>query len=184
MGRTDTEIRVSTESWHRRKKLSHHSCQDLNPWPFDHKFSALTTELSLLHMQCFVTKVAVFLFRHKFYQFNQNSIIKQTEQLFYPKAMWTRKSDLFVCITCILSTWQVSMHLAMTKTLFFFLIVCLEYTWNFVITWLPVLRFTLLWHFDEIDLLSKWQWHRKVQTKDVFSQDVLIQFGSNFVKLL
>ena len=98
------------------KKLSHHSCQDLNPWPFDHKFSALTTELSLLHMQCFVTKV----FRHKFYQFNQNSIIKQTEQLFYPKAMWTRKSDLFVCITCILSTWQVSMHLAMTKTFLVF----------------------------------------------------------------
>ena len=42
---TDTEIKVSIESWHRRKTFSHHSCRDSNPRPFDLEFSALTIEL-------------------------------------------------------------------------------------------------------------------------------------------
>ena len=45
-GGTDTEIRVSTESWLRRRKFSCCSCRDLNPWPFNHESGALTTELS------------------------------------------------------------------------------------------------------------------------------------------
>ena len=35
---------VSTESWPWRRKFSHHSCPDSNPWPFNHESSALTTE--------------------------------------------------------------------------------------------------------------------------------------------
>ena len=46
----DTKRRVSTESWPWRRKLSCCSCRDLNPGPFNHKFDALTTELSLLPM--------------------------------------------------------------------------------------------------------------------------------------
>ena len=45
-GGTDTEIRVSTKSWPLRRKFFHHSCRDSNPQPFNHKSSALTTELS------------------------------------------------------------------------------------------------------------------------------------------
>ena len=41
---TDTEIRVSTESW----KSSRRSCGDSNPRPFDHESGALTTDLSPL----------------------------------------------------------------------------------------------------------------------------------------
>ena len=37
----DTEIRVSTESWPWRRKVS---CWDLNLWPFDLESGALTTE--------------------------------------------------------------------------------------------------------------------------------------------
>ena len=47
-GGTDTEIRVSTESWSWRRKFSRRSCRDSNPWPFNHEFGALTTELSPL----------------------------------------------------------------------------------------------------------------------------------------
>ena len=43
-----TEIRVSTESWPRRRKLFRRSCRDSNPWPFNHESGALTTELSPL----------------------------------------------------------------------------------------------------------------------------------------
>ena len=43
---TDTEIRVSTESWPRRRKFSRSSCTDSNPRPFSHESSTLTTELS------------------------------------------------------------------------------------------------------------------------------------------
>ena len=45
-GGTDTEIRVSTESWPWRRKFSRRSCRDSNPRPFDHESGALTTELS------------------------------------------------------------------------------------------------------------------------------------------
>ena len=45
-GGMDTEIRVSTESWPWRRKFSCRSCRDLNPWPFNHESSTLTTELS------------------------------------------------------------------------------------------------------------------------------------------
>ena len=41
--------RVSTESWHWRRKLLRRSCRDSNPRPFDHESGALTTELSPLH---------------------------------------------------------------------------------------------------------------------------------------
>ena len=34
-------VRVSTESWPWRRKVSHHSCQDLNPQPFNHQSGAL-----------------------------------------------------------------------------------------------------------------------------------------------
>ena len=44
-GGTDTEIRVSTESWPWRIKFSCHSSRDSNPWPFDHEPGTLTTEL-------------------------------------------------------------------------------------------------------------------------------------------
>ena len=44
----DTEIRVSTESWPWRRKLSRRSSRDSNPRPFDHESGALTTELSPL----------------------------------------------------------------------------------------------------------------------------------------
>ena len=36
-GGTDTEIKVSKESWPWRRKFSCHSCQDSNPGPFDHE---------------------------------------------------------------------------------------------------------------------------------------------------
>ena len=42
------QIRVGTKSWPWRRKFSHCSCRDLNPRPFNHKSSALTTELSPL----------------------------------------------------------------------------------------------------------------------------------------
>ena len=48
------EIRVSTESWPRRRQFSYHFCRDWNPRPFDHESGALTTELSqrkVWHMQ-------------------------------------------------------------------------------------------------------------------------------------
>ena len=45
-GGTDTEIRVSTESWSWRRKLSRRSSRYSNPRPFDHESGALTTELS------------------------------------------------------------------------------------------------------------------------------------------
>ena len=38
---TDTEIRVSTDSWHRRTKISRRFCWDLNPRPLDHESGAL-----------------------------------------------------------------------------------------------------------------------------------------------
>ena len=47
-GGTDTEIRVSTESWPWPRIFLRHSYRDLNPQPFDHKSSALTAELSPL----------------------------------------------------------------------------------------------------------------------------------------
>ena len=47
-GGTDAKIRVSTESWPWRSKFSCHSCQDSNPWPFDHESGTATTELSWL----------------------------------------------------------------------------------------------------------------------------------------
>ena len=40
--------RTGMESWPWRRKFSCCSCRDLNPQPFDHESSALTTELSLL----------------------------------------------------------------------------------------------------------------------------------------
>ena len=43
---TDTEIRVSTESWPWRRRFSRRSCRDSNPRPFSHESGALTTELS------------------------------------------------------------------------------------------------------------------------------------------
>ena len=36
-----------TESWSGRRKFSHRSCWDLNPWPSDHESGTLITELSL-----------------------------------------------------------------------------------------------------------------------------------------
>ena len=45
MGETDTEIRVSTESWPWGRKLSCHFCWDWKPGLFDHE-SVLYTELS------------------------------------------------------------------------------------------------------------------------------------------
>ena len=45
-GGTDTEIRVSTESWPWRRRFSRRSCRDSNPRPFSHESGALTTELS------------------------------------------------------------------------------------------------------------------------------------------
>ena len=45
-GGTDTEIRVGTESQPWRRKVSHCSCRDSNPCPFNHESGALTTELS------------------------------------------------------------------------------------------------------------------------------------------
>ena len=44
-GGTDTEMRVSTESWPWRKKFSHFSSRDSNPGLFNHESRALTTEL-------------------------------------------------------------------------------------------------------------------------------------------
>ena len=44
-GRTDTDLRVSTESWPYRRKFS---CWDSNLRPFNHKPAAQTTVLSLL----------------------------------------------------------------------------------------------------------------------------------------
>ena len=41
-----------THSWPWRTKFAPHSCWDSNLWPFDHESSALTTELSLLPIQC------------------------------------------------------------------------------------------------------------------------------------
>ena len=41
----DTEIRVSKESCHWRRKLSRRPCRDSNPWLFNHESGALTTEL-------------------------------------------------------------------------------------------------------------------------------------------
>ena len=40
-----TEIRVSTEGYSGRKKLSNRSCRDSNTRPFDHESGVLTTEL-------------------------------------------------------------------------------------------------------------------------------------------
>ena len=40
-GETDTEIRVSTESWSKRRKISRVSWWDSNPRPFDHESFAL-----------------------------------------------------------------------------------------------------------------------------------------------
>ena len=49
----DIKIRVCTESQPGRRKFSHRSCRDSNPWPFNHESSALTTELSPpLHVMC------------------------------------------------------------------------------------------------------------------------------------
>ena len=49
----DIKIRVCTESQPRRRKFSHSSCRDSNPWPFNHESGALTTELSPpLHVMC------------------------------------------------------------------------------------------------------------------------------------
>ena len=49
MGRgTDTEIRVSTESYPGEENSPASLVQDSNPGAFDHESSALTTELSLL----------------------------------------------------------------------------------------------------------------------------------------
>ena len=45
-GGMDTEIRVSTESWHWRWKLFRRSCRDSNPGPFNHESDTQTTELS------------------------------------------------------------------------------------------------------------------------------------------
>ena len=45
-GGTDTEIRVSTESWTWRTKFSRRSTSDSNPQTFNHESGALTTELS------------------------------------------------------------------------------------------------------------------------------------------
>ena len=45
-GVTDTEIRVSAERWHWRRKFSYHSCRDSSPQPFNHKPGVLTTELN------------------------------------------------------------------------------------------------------------------------------------------
>ena len=50
VGGTDTEIRTSTENLPWTRKFSHCSSQNLNQRPFDHKCSALTTELYLLHV--------------------------------------------------------------------------------------------------------------------------------------
>ena len=47
LGGTDTEIRVSTESWPWRRTFSSSSCRDSNPRPFNHESSALTAELSM-----------------------------------------------------------------------------------------------------------------------------------------
>ena len=47
-GETNTEIRVSSESWLWRRTFSHRSCRDSNPRPFNHESGALTTELSSL----------------------------------------------------------------------------------------------------------------------------------------
>ena len=49
-GGTDTEIRVSTESWPWRRIFSRRSSRDLNPRPFNHESGALTSELSPLHV--------------------------------------------------------------------------------------------------------------------------------------
>ena len=43
-----TEIRVSTESWPWRRKLSCRSSWDSNPWPFNHESGTLTTDLPLV----------------------------------------------------------------------------------------------------------------------------------------
>ena len=45
-GWNEYQIRVITQSWPWRRKLSHHSCRDSNPQPFYHEPNALTTELS------------------------------------------------------------------------------------------------------------------------------------------
>ena len=45
-GGTDTEIRVSTESWPWRRKFSRRSCRDSNLRPSDHGSGALTTEIT------------------------------------------------------------------------------------------------------------------------------------------
>ena len=53
-GRTDTEIRVSTESRPWGRKFSRRSCRDSKSRPFNHESGALTTELSptrLLHIR-------------------------------------------------------------------------------------------------------------------------------------
>ena len=44
-GGTDTEIRVSTESWPWRRKFARRSCRDSIPRLFNHESGALTTEL-------------------------------------------------------------------------------------------------------------------------------------------
>ena len=51
---TDTEIRVSTDSWPRRRKFSRRirSERDSNPRLFDHESGALTHELSALRTKC------------------------------------------------------------------------------------------------------------------------------------
>ena len=48
MGVNGQRIRVSTQSWLRRRKFSHHSCWDLNSQPFNHKSGPLTNKLSRL----------------------------------------------------------------------------------------------------------------------------------------
>ena len=40
-------MRVSTESWPRRRFFLCHSCRDSNPWPLTHESGALTAELSV-----------------------------------------------------------------------------------------------------------------------------------------
>ena len=47
-GRNGHRIRVSTQSWHWRRKFPRRSCRDLNWQSFDHEYGALTNKLSRL----------------------------------------------------------------------------------------------------------------------------------------
>ena len=48
------KVRVSTQSLLLRRKFSHHSCQDSNLQPFDHKSGILTNKLSWLPFFCVI----------------------------------------------------------------------------------------------------------------------------------